>query len=157
MRFNGKMIISVVGIAIFLFAVIGRAFITSIGDIVIAPKVEMYVARVLDASKEKNYYKDTRGRTYTEYNTKLTLDLGDQVINLESNERKIYDQADINIDMKVFKYKDKYALLQEEFTLPKTLKIVLDAMIVVGLCLGFFPIVSSEAGRYGRRRRYWNN
>lgn len=149
-EFNGRMIVSLIGAVIFLFALMGRAFITSIGDMYIAPKVEMYIGKVVDVDKNRTYYLDTEGRKVYEYTTNFVVENGNETLNFTSKKYDDYMKIKVNNQIRFFKYKDKYALSQEEFTLPPVLKNVLTILIIVGGVLGIYPWMPD---RYGNRHR----
>lgn len=139
---RGLRIISVFGLSILVLAILGRAFITSIADMIILPNTEMFVAKVVDVERYTTYHPPTGDDLsgHTEYFTNLTLDTGEATVTLQSNSQAMYESADINQDMKVFKYKDKYALSQEDINLPKAVNVALYVLMAVGGFMGFLPI-----------------
>lgn len=149
-EFNIKLAISLVGAVIFLFALMGRSFFSSINDMFIAPKVEMYIATIVDVDKHISHFVDSEGKKYAVYTTNYTVEFTDGRINLTSKKYNDYKNLAKNDKIQIYKYDDKYSLTRDEFGLPPVLKIVFVILMFIGAAMGVFPWMPED--RYGVHR-----
>ena len=150
--FNVKIVISVIGAIIFLTALMGRAFFTAINDIIVTPNIEIYVATIVDVNKDKTYFKDEDGKTYVTYTTNVVLEVEGENIELTSHSYDYYKNLKVRDKVRIYKYKDTYALTSEEFSIPPVLKVVLTVLMFLGAAMGIVPWFPVERSRSGVNR-----